>query len=115
MLLWVHSAFRTFGVSCKSAPPSTVAQLNGLCLLHAPQHLANGYRAMQFHPDGGGAHLCSGPVDAQRLPGLRRLLRKLSAIGCRVLDRICTRLYLIQIARRSANGYLAMQLRILAR
>ena len=46
MLLWVHSAFRTFGVSCKSAPPSTVAQLNGLCLLHAPQHSANGYRAM---------------------------------------------------------------------
>ena len=32
--------------------------------------------------------LCSGPVDAQRLPRLRRLLRKLSAIGCRVLDRI---------------------------
>ena len=45
MLLWVHSAFRTFGVSCKSAPPSTVAQLNGVCLLHAPQHSANGYRA----------------------------------------------------------------------
>ena len=35
MLLWVHSAFRTFGVSCKSALPSTVAQLNGLCLLLA--------------------------------------------------------------------------------
>ena len=48
MLLWVHSAFRTFGVSCKSALPSTVAQLNGLCLLHALQHSANGYRAMQF-------------------------------------------------------------------
>ena len=57
----------------------------------------------------------SGPVDAQRLPRLRRLLRKLSAIGCRVFDRICTRLYLTQIARRSANGYRAMQLRILAR
>ena len=57
----------------------------------------------------------SGPVDAQRLPRLRRLLRKLSAIGCRMLDRICTRLYLTQIARRSANGYRAMQLRILAR
>ena len=39
----------------------------------------------------------------------------LSAIGCRVLDRICTRLYLTQIARRSANGYRAMQLRILVR
>ena len=39
----------------------------------------------------------------------------LSAIGCRVFDRICTRLYLTQIARRSANGYRAMQLRILAR
>ena len=54
-------------------------------------------------------------MDAQRLSRLRRLLRKLSAIGCRVFDRICTRLYLTQIARRSANGYLAMQLRILAR
>ena len=51
----------------------------------------------------------------QRLPRLRRLLRKLSAIGCRGLDRICTRLYLTQIARRSDNGYRAMQLRILAR
>ena len=30
----------------------------------------------------------SGPVDTQRLPRLRRLLRKLSAIGCRMLDRI---------------------------
>ena len=59
--------------------------------------------------------LCSGPVDAQRLPRLRRLLRKLSAIGCRVLDRICTRLYLTQITRRSDNGYRAMQFRILAR
>ena len=59
--------------------------------------------------------LCSGTVDAQRLPRLRRLLRKLSAISCRVLDRICTRLYLTQIARRSANGYRAMQLRILTR
>ena len=48
MLLWVHSAFRTFGVSCKSAPPSTVAQLNGLCLLLALQHLTNGCRTMQF-------------------------------------------------------------------
>ena len=57
----------------------------------------------------------SGPVDTQRLPRLRRLLRKLSAIGCRVLDRICTRLYLTQIDRRSANGYRAMQLRILTR
>ena len=57
----------------------------------------------------------SGPVDAQRLPRLRRLLRKLSAIGCRVLDRICTRLYLTQIARRSANGHRTMQFRILAR
>ena len=57
----------------------------------------------------------SGPVDAQRLPRLRRLLRKLSAIGCRVFDRICTRLYLTQIDRRSANGYRAMQLRILTR
>ena len=60
-------------------------------------------------------HLCSGPVDAQRLPRLRRLLHKLSAIGCRVLDRICTRLYLTQIARRSANGHRTMQFRILAR
>ena len=51
----------------------------------------------------------------QRLPRLRRLLRKLSAIGCRVFDRICTRLYLTQIARRSANGYRAMQFCILAR
>ena len=48
MLLWVHSAFRTFGVSCKSVLPSTVAQWNGLCLLLALQHLTNGYRAMQF-------------------------------------------------------------------
>ena len=48
-------------------------------------------------------------------PRLRRLLHKLSAIICWVLDRICTRLYLIQIARRSANGYRAMQFRILAR
>ena len=32
-----------------------------------------------------------------------------------MLDRICTRLYLTQIVRRSANGYRAMQLRILAR
>ncbi|WP_411656432.1 hypothetical protein [Anaeromassilibacillus sp. SJQ-1] len=54
-------------------------------------------------------------MDAQRLPRLRRLLRKLSAISCRVLDGICTRLYLTQIARRSANGYRAMQLRILVR
>ena len=46
MLLWVHSAFRTVGVSCKSVLPSTVAQLNGLCLLLALQHLTNGYRAM---------------------------------------------------------------------
>ena len=53
-------------------------------------------------------------MDAQRLPRLRRLLRKLSAIGCRVLDRICTRLYLTQIVRRSANGHRTMQLRILA-
>ncbi|WP_411656415.1 hypothetical protein [Anaeromassilibacillus sp. SJQ-1] len=60
-------------------------------------------------------HLCSGTVDAQRLPRLRRLLRKLSAIGCRGFDRIRTRLYLTQIARRSANGYRAMQLRILVR
>ena len=69
------------------------------------------------HPDPAGwcKRLCSGPVDAQRLPRLRRFLRKLSAIGCRVLDRICTRLYLTQIARRSANGYRTMQLRILAR
>ena len=59
--------------------------------------------------------LCSGTVDTQRLSRLRRLLRKLSAISCRVLDRICTRLYLPQIARRSANGYRAMQLRILTR
>ena len=59
--------------------------------------------------------LCSDPVDAQRLPRLRRLLHKLSAIGCRVLDRICTRLYLTQIARRSANGHRTMQFRILAR
>ena len=59
--------------------------------------------------------LCSDPVDAQRLPRLRRLLHKLSAIGCRVLDRICTRLYLTQIARRSANSHRTMQLRILAR
>ncbi len=51
----------------------------------------------------------------QRLPRLRRLLCKLSAIGCRVLDRICTRLYLTQIVRRSANGYRTMQFRILAR
>ena len=48
MLLWVHSAFQTFGVSCESVLPSTVTQLNGLCLLHALQHSANGYRAMQF-------------------------------------------------------------------
>ena len=54
-------------------------------------------------------------MDTQRLPRLRRLLRKLSAISCRVLDRICTRLYLTQIARRSANGYRAMQLCILTR
>ena len=48
------------------------------------------------HPDPAGwcKRLCSGTVDAQRLPRLRRLLRKLSAISYRVLDRICTRLYL---------------------
>ena len=69
------------------------------------------------HPDPAGwcKHLCSGPVDAQRLPRLRRPLRKLSAIGCRVFDRICTRLYLTQIARRSANSHRTMQLRILVR
>ena len=66
-------------------------------------------------PEGWCKHLCSGPVDAQRLPRLRRFLSKLSAISCRVLDRICTRLYLTQITRRSANGYRAMQFRILAR
>ena len=52
-------------------------------------------------------------MDAQRLPRLRRLLRKLSAIGCQVLDRICTRLYLTQIAQHLANGYRTMQFRIL--
>ena len=61
MLLWVHSAFRTFGVSCKSALPSTVAQLNGPCLLHTLQHLANGCRAMQFHilTRQGGVNACA--------------------------------------------------------
>ena len=61
MLLWVHSAFRTFGVSCKSAPPSTVAQLNGLCLLHVLQHSANGHRAMQLRilTRQGGVNVCA--------------------------------------------------------
>ena len=69
------------------------------------------YHEMQFYIlalQGRISTRTSGPVDTQRLPRLRRLLRKLSAIGCRVLDRICTRLYLTQIARRSANGYRAM-------
>ena len=76
------------------------------------------YHEMQFYIlalQGRISTRTSGPVDAQRLPRLRRLLRKLSAIGCRVLDRICTRLYLTQITRRSDNGYRAMQFRILAR
>ena len=75
------------------------------------------YRAMQFYIlalQGRISTRTSGPVDAQRLPRLRRFLRKLSAISCRILDRICTRLYLTQITRRSANGYRAMQFRILA-
>ena len=76
------------------------------------------YHEMQFYIlalQGRISTRTSGPVDAQRLPRLRRLLRKLSAIGCRVLDRICTRLYLTQITRRSDNGYRAMQFRILTR
>ena len=88
-----------------------------LYLTQIDRRSANGYRAMQLRilTRQGGVNLCSGTVDAQRLPRLRRLLRKLSAIGCRVLDRICTRLYLTQITRRSDNGYRAMQFRILAR
>ena len=76
------------------------------------------YHEMQFYIlalQGRISTRTSGPVDAQRLPRLRRFLRKLSAIGCRVLDRICTRLYLTQIARRSANSHRTMQLRILVR
>ena len=49
MLLWAHSAFQVFNVSCESALPSMAALLNGLCLLLALQHLTNGYRAMQLH------------------------------------------------------------------
>ena len=86
MLLWAHSAFRTFGVSCESALPSTVAQLNGLCLLHALQHSANGCRAMQFRIltlQGRISPRISGTVDTQRLSGLRCLLRKYASVnGC---------------------------------
>ena len=35
MLLWAHSTFQVLGVSCESVLPSTVAQLNSLCLSHA--------------------------------------------------------------------------------
>ena len=65
------------------------------------------------HPDPAGwcKRLCSGTVDAQRLPRLRRfLLKRASVNGCPIE-------WLVSFARSQhlTNGYCAMQLRILAR
>ena len=121
-MIYIHtgkvtdSKYCTFGSACFYLADIPIRDIPYSFLLLRTLMLPLSCNAVS-HPDPAGwcKRLCSGTVDAQRLPRLRRLLRKLSAIGCRVLDRICTRLYLTQIARRSANGYRAMQLRILAR